>query len=164
MHSRMVHDARPQALAACHTTSCLACGKEFHVRSRLLTHLKARDDCTAAILDHCGPAPQPVLDALLAAEKAARRSFRGCTTAITAFDLPPVRIVGPPASLGDSAPARCPLMPPHPPDCIKSLEERLWCMIRAVPGVLATDSNNVFDLMERPRICSGHEVRGPASN
>ena len=95
MHARVVHWARPPALSACHATSCLACGKEYRVRSRLLTHLQARSDCTMAILEHAGPAPQEVLDTLLAAEKAARRASRGCSAAITAFDLPPTRVVGP---------------------------------------------------------------------
>eukprot|EP00974_Lingulodinium_polyedra_P030932 2976678-Lingulodinium_polyedra.AAC.1 len=41
-----------------------------------------------------------------------------------------------------------------------SLEERLWWMIRAVPGILVTDSKNVFDLMKHPEnLLGGRDKR-----
>ena len=82
-------------LAAAYATHCLACLREFHVRCRLLAHLRNAPACFTAITAALPPPPPDDLAALLAADKAACRHRRGAATAIGPLDLPMVRLAGP---------------------------------------------------------------------
>ncbi len=77
------------------STHCVACLKEFHVRSRVQAHLAASSRCADAIRSAMQPPNAAVCDALRRHERMAKSADRAVTSGMPVVRLPSLRLEGP---------------------------------------------------------------------
>eukprot|EP00435_Cladocopium_sp_Y103_P048270 s546_g14.t1 len=95
MHARHKHDYQSILKRYVFGDECLACGKKFFSRCRLLAHVKAVVVCRASYISCFCPAPSEVVDAAAAEDLQYASELRAQGWLPTKAFLPPVRVFGP---------------------------------------------------------------------
>eukprot|EP00435_Cladocopium_sp_Y103_P062110 s101_g23.t1 len=89
------HDYRSMLKRYVFGDECLACGKKFFSRSRLLAHVKAVESCRASYIGCFCPAPLEVVEAAEAEDMQYASMLRAQGWLPTKAFLPPTRVFGP---------------------------------------------------------------------